>query len=164
MVGKILKGALLPLLPFVFIGFVLYLFKDKIVSFFSVPDLKASSDLKPYFELDYTSGLSKPQTIIVVNQLLDAFNSKEPFYGTDEVLILSVFKSLNSSDFLKVYDVFGKRPYNGNNSPPEGLFRVLDDYQDRDIIYWLRSELDPLEDMEVYKFVRSVVTPLGFSF
>lgn len=97
-------------------------------------------------------------------QLLDACNEAFPFYGTDEETILKVFKQLKSSeDFKMVYKAFGMKKYNGYNSPPVGVFRHLDKYEPRDLVYWLKSELSP-SDGKVYTIVKQRIESAGWSF
>jgi len=98
-------------------------------------------------------------------QLLDAFNAKEPFYGTDEAMVESVFNKLkNGADFLRVYYAFGNKDYNGHNSPPEGFWQYLDSYEKRNLVYWLKSEISESSEPELYNQVRTRVESAGFSF
>ena len=118
-------------------------------------------------------GLIKSQMTITEEQannvaqiLLDAMNESPCFicYGTDEKAILEVFKKLkNKHDFLAVYKAFGKKDYNGFNSPSKSLIRTLDHFKPRNLVYWLRSELSPL-DGAVYKIVKHRVESAGFTF
>ncbi len=96
--------------------------------------------------------------------LLDAFNHKQPLWGTDEAAILGVFNKLKTADDFKlVYKSFGYRQYNGYNSPPQGYFRHLDDYYPRDLIYWLKEEIGP-SDGKVYQVVKSRIESAGMAF
>ncbi|SEA12950.1 hypothetical protein [Bizionia paragorgiae] len=122
-------------------------------------------------EVDGTGGNTNTATIsnqLATNyaqQLLDAFNAKEPFYGTDEEMIKSVFNKLkNGADFLKVYYAFGNKDYNGHNSPPEGFWQYLDSYEKRNLIYWLKSEVDPKKDAELYTIIKNRIESAGFAF
>ena len=57
-------------------------------------------------------------------------------WGTDENTIFAVFKNLkNNSDYLKLFQAFGKREYTGGIAP--GFF-----YPSYDLTQWLREELD----------------------
>ncbi|WP_272149134.1 hypothetical protein [Tenacibaculum aiptasiae] len=97
-------------------------------------------------------------------QLLDACNEAAPFYGTDEELIKEVFQSLKTGeDFKLVYKFFGKKNYNGNGSPPVGIWRHLDNYSPRDLVYWLRAELSP-RDGDVYILVKERIESAGWKF
>ncbi|MFD0862493.1 hypothetical protein ACFQ1M_09765 [Sungkyunkwania multivorans] len=108
--------------------------------------------------------ISNQTAINFAQQLLDAMNAKQPFWGTDEDVILAVFRRIdNGQDFLKVFDAFGNKDYNGHNSPPEGFFSNLDSYEPRNLVYWLQSELGP-GDGEVYDLVKERVNQAGFSF
>ncbi|PSG90877.1 hypothetical protein [Aurantibacter aestuarii] len=108
--------------------------------------------------------ISQQQANNYAQQLLDAFNSKEPLYGTDEEAVLNVFKKLvNTADFIRVYNAFGTKDYNGNNSPPTGAWSWFDSYEKRNLVYWLKSELSP-SDGEVYQVVKAIVNQSGFSF
>ncbi len=98
-------------------------------------------------------------------QLLDAFNSKEPLYGTDEDLVEAVFaKIVNGHDFLKIFKVFGMKDYNGNNSPPQGFWSNFDSYEQRNLVYWLVKEIDPDDDRELFIKVKKKVESAGFVF
>jgi len=109
--------------------------------------------------------ISEQQAINFASQLLDAFNAKEPIYGTDEATVELVFDQLkNASDFLLVFYAFGEKDYNGNNSPPTGWWSYLDSYEKRDLVYWLNSEIDPVKDAQLRQKVKSRVTSAGFVF
>ena len=91
-------------------------------------------------------------------------NAKQPFYGTDEASIEKVFDKLeNADDFNKVYNAFGTKDYNGNNSPPSGVWAYLDSYEKRDLVYWLKSELSPSDGL-VYTKVKQRVESADFTF
>lgn len=99
-------------------------------------------------------------------QLLDAMNYNPCWicYGTDEDKILEVFQKLkNSADFIKVYNAFGRKDYNGYNSPPDGVLANLDSYEPRNLVYWLKAELSK-GDGEVYDIVKERVELAGFTF
>lgn len=56
-------------------------------------------------------------------------------WGTDETTVFAVFKNLkNNSDYLKLFQAFGKREYTGGIAP--GFF-----YPQYDLTQWLREEL-----------------------
>jgi len=98
-------------------------------------------------------------------QLLDACNSMFPMYGTDDELILSVFKKFkHPDDFIKVFHAFGLKDYNGYNSPPTGIFSALDSYEKRNLVHWLKSELDDSQGEPVYTLVKSVIESAGFAY
>ncbi|MBL4669755.1 MAG: hypothetical protein JKY30_10900 [Flavobacteriales bacterium] len=98
-------------------------------------------------------------------QLLDAMNEKAPLYGTDENTIKAVFLKLNNGhDFIKVFKAFGMKDYNGNNSPPEGIWSNLDSYEKRNLIYWLKKELHPFWDKKVFNIVKKKIELAGFVF
>lgn len=114
--------------------------------------------------------ITDAQAINFANQLLDAMNVKEPFYGTDEETIEKVFDQLkNADDFLKVYKAFDLKDYNGNNSPPTGIWSNLDSYKKQDLVYWLKSELDngwfaSTTEKRAYNKVKALVEISGFVF
>lgn len=108
--------------------------------------------------------ISKTQSQQFAQQLLDASNHMEPLYGTDEQTIKKVFLKLKTpEDFKLVYHAFGLKNYNGWNSPPVGIFRHLDTYEPRDLVYWLKSEIKP-SDGEVYNIVKARVDSAGWEF
>ncbi|WP_299833774.1 hypothetical protein [uncultured Tenacibaculum sp.] len=108
--------------------------------------------------------ITKTQSKQFAQQLLDASNHMAPLYGTDEATIKEVFLQLKTAeDFKLVYEAFGNKNYNGWNSPPVGIFRHLDNYQPRDLVYWLKSELEP-SDGEVYDIVKARVESAGWTF
>ncbi|MFS4484225.1 hypothetical protein ACKGJY_14495 [Hyunsoonleella sp. 2307UL5-6] len=95
-------------------------------------------------------------------QLLDAMNVKRPIYGTDTDTIDLVFDRLmNGDDYMKVYLAFGKKDYNGYNSPPEGFWSNFDSYEKRDLNYWLQSELSSFFEPTLYNKVRTRVESTG---
>lgn len=108
--------------------------------------------------------ISAQQAAIFAQQLLDAMNAKEPFWGTDEPAILAVFRKLkNGDDFRLIYNAFGNKDYNGYNSPPVGVWSNLDSYEKRNLVYWLKSEISP-SDGQVYDLVKKYVELAGFAF
>lgn len=108
--------------------------------------------------------LSNTEAANLAQQLLDAFNAKEPFWGTDEDTIIDVFGLIkNNADFWKIFKAFGDKDYNGYNSPPEGAWSWLDSYEKRNLIYWLKSEVKP-GDGEVYDIVKNRLTSAGIAF
>lgn len=105
--------------------------------------------------------ISDQQARNFAQQLLDAMNYKEPFWGTDEDTIERVFDALkNSQDFIKIYNIFGRKDYNGYNSPPEGVWSYLDSFEPRDLVYWLQNELSE-GDGAVYTKVKSRIDGTG---
>lgn len=121
--------------------------------------------------LDYTKlTITEFQAINLAQQLLDAMNAKQPLYGTDEIAIEQVFDRLkNEHDFLLVYQMFGEKDYNGNNSPPTGVWSNIDSYKKQNLVYWLKNELElswlsNSTDKRVYNKVKNLVTKAGFAF
>jgi hypothetical protein len=105
--------------------------------------------------------ITDQQAINYAQQLLDAFNAKEPVWGTDEATVEAVFKLLkNGADFVKVYKAFGTKDYNGYNSPPTGFWSYLDSYEPRNLVYWLASEIDT--DEPIYPMIKQRVESAGF--
>lgn len=101
----------------------------------------------------------------LAQQLLDAFNSKEPLYGTDEKLVASVFDKIqNGADFNLVFNAFGLKDYNGHNSPPTGVWSWLDSYEKYNLVYWLRSEISESDPYNLYEVVKNRVEQAGFTF
>lgn len=120
--------------------------------------------LLPYFPTPNAT-INDSAASIYASQLLDAMNVKLPFYGTDNGVVSSVFDKLkNGDDYLKVYQVFGKKDYNGYNSPPTGFWSSLDSYEKRDLNHWLKSELSNWFEPTLYNKVKSRVESAGFVF
>lgn len=108
--------------------------------------------------------ITREQSQQFARTILDACNHAAPFYGTDEEAIKEVFLKIKTADDFKlVYNAFGMKDYNGNNSPPSGILRHLDSYAPRDLVYWLRSELTP-SDGEVYTIVKKRIESAGYAF
>ena len=108
--------------------------------------------------------ITKTQSQQFAQQLLDASNQMEPLWGTDEETVKKVFLQLKTAeDFKLVYEAFGYKNYNGWNSPPVGIFRYIDTYEPRDLVYWLKSEIKP-SDGEVYDIVKARVESAGWVF
>lgn len=108
--------------------------------------------------------INNQDAINFASQLLDAFNAKEPFWGTDEDVVESVFDKLkNAADFALVFNAFGLKDYNGYNSPPTGFFSNLDSYDPKPLDYWLREEIKP-SDGVVYDKVKSRVESANLIF
>jgi len=110
------------------------------------------------------STLTNNEAANLAQQLLDAFNAKEPFWGTDEETIIAVFGLIkNNADFWKIFNAFDDKDYNGYNSPPEGAWSWVDSYEKRNLIYWLKSEVQP-GDGNVYDVVKQRLTSAGIAF
>jgi hypothetical protein len=106
--------------------------------------------------------ISDQAAINFAQQLLDAMNVKRPIYGTDTDTIDLIFDRLsNGDDYMKVYQAFGKKDYNGYNSPPEGFWSNLDSYEKKDLNYWLKSELSSFFDPIVFNKVKQRVESTG---
>lgn len=106
--------------------------------------------------------ISNQTAINLAQQLLDAMNAKSPIYGTDNDTIDLVFDKLkNGDDYIKVYNAFGRKDYNGYNSPPEGFWSILDSYEKRDLNYWLKSELSNFFEPTLYKKVKERIESTG---
>ena len=104
--------------------------------------------------------ISNQQAKNFAQQLLDAMNVKQPFWGTDEETIEAVFSQLTvGADFIKVYEAFGKKDYNGNNSPPTGVWSSFDSYEPKDLVYWLKSEISTAD--KAYKIVKERIESTG---
>lgn len=108
--------------------------------------------------------ITKEQAQQFSQQILDACNAKKPFYGTDTQTIKKIFLKLKTpEDFKLLFEVFGEKKYNGYNSPPTNIFKYLDSYEPRNLVYWLKSELSP-SDGEVYDIVKKVVKSAQWEF
>ena len=111
--------------------------------------------------------ITQNQAANYAQQLLDAMNEQRNSWiggGTDEDTIEAVFDKLkNGSDFLLVYQAFGRKDYNGFNSPIEGL-EMFDTYTPRDLVYWLNSEIGSFWDSSLHTKVKERVESAGFSF
>jgi hypothetical protein len=113
--------------------------------------------------------ISNQQALNYAQQLLDAMNyGRDSWFmsGTDDAKVLSVFKLLqNSADFIKVYNAFGIKDYDGYESPPDkGIWNWATTYEKRNLVYWLQSELEDSEGDEVYAIVKNRVESAGFVF
>lgn len=108
--------------------------------------------------------IDRSQAKIYAQQLLDAMNHKAPLYGTDEATISAVFDRITSDDFKLIYEAFGEKDYNGNNSPPEGFWSNLDSYEKRNLVYWLNAEISAWTDPVLYRKIKAIVEPAGFAF
>lgn len=84
-------------------------------------------------------------------------------FGTDKGIMDSVFSKINSEDFKKIYNAFGKRSYSEGISggTPSPLQEWLGDFENLDLIGWLNNELD-FGDSALREKIRKVVEPAGF--
>ena len=126
------------------------------------PNISDNVDVKPKPKPSLLS-ITKEQGKILAQQLLDAMNAKEPFFGTDEKTIFAIFQRINSEDFKLIFNEFGLKDYNGFNSPPTGFLSNFDSYEKRNLIYWLKNEITPSDGI-VYDRVKKVVEHAGFIF
>lgn len=112
--------------------------------------------------------ISNQQATNFAQQLLDAMNLNRNSIllgGTDEDTIEAVFDQLqNGADFNKVFDAFGMKSYNGENSPNESVVGFLDTYEDRNLVYWLNSEISSIWDSSLRRKIKAIVEDAGFTF
>lgn len=112
---------------------------------------------------DSKASISDSQAKVYANQLFDSMNG----YGTDEDTIKGVFEKITPDDFKKVYNAFGRKPYTSTiigGGTPTSTSMWLGDYQDADLIYWMRKELSDTGDRATVTAIRAVVEPAGFVF
>lgn len=112
---------------------------------------------------DSKASISESQAKIYANQLFDSMNS----YGTNESTIKGVFEKITPDDFKKVYNAFGRKPYTSTfigGGTPTATSMWLGDYEDADLIFWMRKELSDTADRSTVAAIRQVVEPAGFVF
>ena len=109
------------------------------------------------------------------SQLLTAMNHRFftllpfPHYaeGTDTDILKTIFDRINGEDFKLIYREFGLKDYNGVGSPEKdvsgGIQDTLGLSEPRDLVYWLREELD-FFDFSLRKKVRNLVESAGLIF
>lgn len=108
--------------------------------------------------------ITEQQAKNFAQQLLDAMDYAAPVYGTDEDTIASVLKKIKTKDdFLLIFKAFGLKEYNGNGLPPTGWARHIDNYEPRNLVYWLKAELSP-RDGEAYTLAKKFSEMAGFAF
>lgn len=96
------------------------------------------------------------------NQLFGAMTTP----GTDSSLIYSIMNKLQKKDdFLKVYNAFGRKSYNGIvlGGSPNVADKALGNYEDLDLIEWFNEELSWLNP-STYSLVKKTVTNAGLAF
>jgi hypothetical protein len=107
--------------------------------------------------------ISDQQAQIYATQLYDSMKG----LGTDEKVIESIFKKLTPCDFVKVYNKFGTQKYSGTlltgGGEPTWLGLQIGDYNDYDLIEWLREELSETTDRNAWAAIKAVVEPAGFT-
>lgn len=90
--------------------------------------------------------------------LYEAFNY---YWGTDKTIIDSVFSKINSEDFKLIYNNFGVRSRDFDGKAPTGLWKLLGQYEDLNLVEWLNDELGLLDDT-LKKKIRPIVEGAGF--
>lgn len=107
--------------------------------------------------------ITDQQAQIFATQLYDAMKG----YGTDEKTIELIFSKLSSADFVKVYNKYGTQKYTDSifgGGEPTWLGIQIGDYDDYDLVEWLRAELSETTDKNSYAAIKKVVEPAGFTF
>lgn len=125
---------------------------------------------EPVNNIDYTVTPDPVKTTITDEEakkyaqtLLEAMDLQP--YGTEVSKIKGVFENINADDFILVFNAFGMKNYNGTGSPPETwVFQQLDNFTERNLVYWLGSELSSWWDGETFDMVEKTVTEAGFIF
>ena len=88
--------------------------------------------------------------------------------GTNEKTIEDIFSKLTPCDFLKVYNKYGTQKYSGTlltgGGEPTWLGLQIGDYNNYDLIEWLRAELDETTDKNTWASIKKIVEPAGFTF
>ena len=136
--------------------------QEAVTEFFEVPD---TDYIDPAIRPNQSNlTITNEKAVLLAKALLDACNKKVLGLGdTDELKIKEVFTQLkNGDDYRLVFNVFGKRPRLLLGSPEGWLDKKL--AEDRDLNYWLKAELDPYWDREVYNIVKQRVESAGFVF
>jgi hypothetical protein len=94
--------------------------------------------------------------------LFEAFNYT---WGTDKGTIEVVFSKINSEDFKKIYNFFGKRSYSSlNGGTPSGKVYGIDTWigsQNLDLVQWLNKELG-FGDSSLKRKIRPIIESAGF--
>jgi hypothetical protein len=90
--------------------------------------------------------------------LFDAFNYT---FGTDKGVIDGVFSKLNSEDFKKVYNAYGKRTYSSLTGGTPSVLTYWFNSGDLDLVSWLNNELG-VGDGALKTKIRKIVEPAGF--
>lgn len=89
-------------------------------------------------------------------------------HGTDTDVIHSVFDRINSEDFKLIVKKFDKKDYDGVGSPDANLIGGVQDAlgisEKRDLVYWLRAEINKTFDFILFDKVKSIVEEAGFIF
>jgi len=128
------------------------IFKDKSLG---------ATDFKP-LELDNTKvTISDTLANTYANQLWGAMNTA----GTDEDLIYAILMKLQKKDdFLKVYNAFGKKSYNGIllGGEPNVVDKWLGNYDDLDLVQWLNTEVG-YSNLTTYNLIKKTVTNAGLA-
>ena len=107
--------------------------------------------------------ITNQEAINYAQQLLDAFNAKRPLAGTDVEAVSLVFDKLkNGADFIKVYNAFGTKDYNGFHSPITGFWSWIDSYDKENLIVWIKSEIS--DSSALYQKIKKIVEQAGFVF
>ncbi len=142
-------------------GYVVYRVVNKMLQA-PEPDPVNNIDIVVTSDTTLTT-ISPNQAKIYAQTLLEAMD-RQP-YGTYVDRILAVFKNINAHDFKLIFNAFGMKNYNGTGSPPESwIWQQLDNYQERNLVYWLKSELSSWNDAEIYNLVKQIVEEAGFIF
>jgi len=63
-----------------------------------------------------------------------------------------------------VYYALGNKDYNCHNTLSEGCWQYLESYEKRNLISWLKSEVDPKKDAELYTIIKNRIESAGFAF
>jgi len=90
--------------------------------------------------------------------LYEAFNY---YWGTDKSIIENVFSKINSEDFKLIYNNFGVRSRDFDGKAPSGLWKLLGQYENLNLVEWLNEELGFLDGALKNK-IRPIVDGAGF--
>jgi hypothetical protein len=119
----------------------------------------------PFVGLDYDPTkvtISDATANSYANQLFDAMKNG----GTDENAIYNVFQKIQKKDdFIKVYNTFGKKSYVGyfTGGTPTKADSILGNYDDLDLVEWLRQELS-VANLPTYNLVKKTVNNAGLAY
>lgn len=117
--------------------------------------------------------ITNNQAILHASALLEAMNYSGwtlwgYHHGTDEAVIEQIFDNINSEDFKAIYRAFGKKHYNGFGSSQDNIGGSIESAiglsEERDLVYWLRAELNSFFDKGVFQKVKAIVEGAGFTF
>ena len=159
----------------IFAGYKLFKGINKAGNILSGDAIESNIEVANHLQINNNAlTISSVEALQHASALLQAMNWEGYIFpigqirGTANDVIEAIFDKINSEDFKAIYKKFGDKHYNGHGSPPENVIGGVQDAlgiaEERDLVFWLRAEINKYLDRTLFNKVKKIVEGAGFTF